>query len=147
MKNEEGKKFANKYRIDSARLKDFDYSLSEAYFITICTQDHEYYFGDVVDDKIKKQLAVKGVSEFPETDTTHARRNNLINFAQKNNGNCTAEEVMKFKSICDESNPGSINRHNHGTVCLTFANPQNDPKSFCVMQPHIESEFKQLRIP
>jgi len=100
----------------------------------------------IVSDKIKKQLSAMGVSEFPETDTTRPRRENLINFTQAHSGKCTAEEVMKFISTCDETNPGSINRHNNGTVFLTFANPQNDPKTFWVMRPHIEDEFKQLRI-
>ena len=100
----------------------------------------------VVDKEIKKQLAAMGVREFPEAYPTRPRRENLINFAQQHNGKCTAKDVMKFVSICDENNPGSINRHNHGTAYLTFANPQNDPKSFWVMQPHIENEFKQLRI-
>ena len=100
----------------------------------------------VVNDEIKKRLSVLGASEFPESDTTHARRDNLTNFAQQYGGKCTAEDVMKFVSTCDRNNPGSINRHNHGTAYLTFANPQNDPKSFWVMQPHIENEFQRLRM-
>ncbi|PIZ05861.1 MAG: transposase, partial [Flavobacteriales bacterium CG_4_10_14_0_8_um_filter_32_5] len=31
-------KFKNKYRIPSARLKNWDYGSNGAYFITICTQ-------------------------------------------------------------------------------------------------------------
>jgi REP element-mobilizing transposase RayT len=35
----------NKYRIESARLKEWDYSSHAAYFVTICTYGHKNYFG------------------------------------------------------------------------------------------------------
>jgi hypothetical protein len=94
---------------------------------------------DIVDDCIRQRLAALGVSEFPEPDASHARRQNLIDFAQKHSGKCAAAEVMKFISTCEEGNPGSINRHDGGTAYLTFANPQNDSKTFWIMSPH---EFK-----
>jgi putative transposase len=34
----------------STRLQGYDYSTSGAYFITICTHDREYVFGDVVNE-------------------------------------------------------------------------------------------------
>lgn len=40
-------KFQNKYRIPSARLQNWDYGANGAYFITICTQHKEFYFGDI----------------------------------------------------------------------------------------------------
>ena len=45
-------KFQNKYRITSARLKNWDYGRNAAYFVTICTQNRECYFGHV--EKTKK---------------------------------------------------------------------------------------------
>ncbi|TDU39388.1 hypothetical protein BXY82_1412 [Gelidibacter sediminis] len=41
-------KFRNKYRIESTRLKHWDYGSNGAYFITICTKNRIQYFGDVV---------------------------------------------------------------------------------------------------
>jgi hypothetical protein len=41
--------FKNKYRIDSARLKNYDYSQNGYYFITICTHQKHHFFGRVVD--------------------------------------------------------------------------------------------------
>jgi len=41
-------KFQNKYRIQSARLQNWDYASNGAYFITICTQNREHFFGDIV---------------------------------------------------------------------------------------------------
>ena len=43
------KKYQNKYRIPSARLKNWDYGSNGAYFITICTQNREHFFGEIVD--------------------------------------------------------------------------------------------------
>ncbi|MDE5424139.1 hypothetical protein L3073_18145 [Ancylomarina sp. DW003] len=40
-------KFQNKYRISSARLQNWDYGNNAAYFVTICTQNREHYFGDI----------------------------------------------------------------------------------------------------
>jgi len=42
----------DKYHRRSIRLKDFDYSQSGAYFITICTHNKECVFGDVVNGKM-----------------------------------------------------------------------------------------------
>jgi putative transposase len=44
--------FKNKYRIDSARLEEYDYASDGIYFITICTQEKEIYFGEVIDGKM-----------------------------------------------------------------------------------------------
>jgi REP element-mobilizing transposase RayT len=41
-------KFQNKYRIPSARLKNWDYGANGAYFITICTQNRNHFFGEIV---------------------------------------------------------------------------------------------------
>ena len=45
-------KFQDKYRISSARLRNWDYSAEGIYFITICTAGHEYYFGGIVNKKM-----------------------------------------------------------------------------------------------
>ncbi|MDB5202774.1 MAG: hypothetical protein JWQ27_2183 [Ferruginibacter sp.] len=40
--------FKNKYRIESARLLNWDYRWPGAYFITICTKDRAHYFGEII---------------------------------------------------------------------------------------------------
>lgn len=45
-------KFKNKYRIESARLQNWDYRWGGAYFITICTQKREHYFGKIINGKM-----------------------------------------------------------------------------------------------
>jgi REP element-mobilizing transposase RayT len=44
--------YKNKYRIESTRLQEYDYSSPGAYFITVCTINREYYFGEIADGKM-----------------------------------------------------------------------------------------------
>lgn len=45
--------FKNKYRIESARLKGWDYASAGWYFVTICTRNREPYFGEVIDHEMR----------------------------------------------------------------------------------------------
>ncbi|MDZ7876385.1 MAG: transposase [Saprospiraceae bacterium] len=45
-------KFKNKYRIPSTRLEGYDYGQNGAYFITICTKNREYNFGEIKNGKM-----------------------------------------------------------------------------------------------
>ena len=49
MSSDKEKYFRNKYRIASARLKDWDYGSNAIYFVTICTHERKHYFGEIVD--------------------------------------------------------------------------------------------------
>jgi REP element-mobilizing transposase RayT len=44
--------FKNKYRVESIRLPEYDYSQPGYYYITICTKNREYLFGNIIDDKM-----------------------------------------------------------------------------------------------
>ena len=46
-------KYQNKYRISSARLQHWDYGSDALYFVTICTQNREHYFGEIADGKMQ----------------------------------------------------------------------------------------------
>lgn len=51
-------KYKNKYRIESNRLKDYDYSGEGAYFITICSKDKSHVLGKVIKEEfIGNELA------------------------------------------------------------------------------------------
>jgi putative transposase len=45
-------KFLNKYRVPSARAPWWDYANNGAYFITICTNNREQYFGGIIDGEM-----------------------------------------------------------------------------------------------
>lgn len=44
--------YKNRYRIESIRLKNWDYSSDGYYFITICTKYREHLFGEIINNKI-----------------------------------------------------------------------------------------------
>ena len=46
-------KFQNKYRIESRRLKNWDYGSNGAYFITICTQNRKHFFGKIINKNME----------------------------------------------------------------------------------------------
>ena len=43
--------FSEKYKRHSLRLRDYDYSRSGAYYITICTKNKECLLGEIITDK------------------------------------------------------------------------------------------------
>ena len=46
-------KYKGKYRIESARLKTWDYGSNAQYFVTICTHNRQYFFGDIHEGKME----------------------------------------------------------------------------------------------
>jgi REP element-mobilizing transposase RayT len=45
-------KYQNKYRIESNRAYWWNYGWNGAYFITICTQNREHFFGEIIDNEM-----------------------------------------------------------------------------------------------
>jgi putative transposase len=45
--------FKNKYRIESTRLKGYDYSQPGEYFVTVNTKNHERLFGTVTEEEMR----------------------------------------------------------------------------------------------
>lgn len=43
----------NKHLRRSVRLKGYDYAQAGAYFVTICTQNRDYMFGEVVNEEMR----------------------------------------------------------------------------------------------
>jgi REP element-mobilizing transposase RayT len=55
--------FNNKYRVESARLKGWDYSNTGLYYITICTYGMKKFFGEIVNGNVILSDAGKIVDE------------------------------------------------------------------------------------
>ena len=47
------KKYNNKYRIESVRLKNWDYRNNGAYFITINTRNRKHFFGEIINSEMR----------------------------------------------------------------------------------------------
>ena len=41
-------RYRGKYRSDSIRIRNWDYGSPGFYYVTICTEDREHYFGEVI---------------------------------------------------------------------------------------------------
>ena len=63
-------KFQNKYRIPSARAPFWDYGWNASYFVTICTHNHIFYFGDTGEEEMVLsdvgEIALQCWLEIPE---------------------------------------------------------------------------------
>ncbi|MFA6185294.1 MAG: hypothetical protein WCT51_00245 [Candidatus Shapirobacteria bacterium] len=46
-------KFADKFKLKYSRLQNWNYSTPGYYFITICTYNHNNFFGKIIDNKMK----------------------------------------------------------------------------------------------
>jgi putative transposase len=56
-------KFKDKYRIESTRLRGWDYSSPGWYFVTICTNQRLLFFGEIVDGQMRLSQAGQIVAE------------------------------------------------------------------------------------
>lgn len=60
----------DKHHRRSIRLKDYDYSLEGAYYVTLCTQERLCLFGDIGDDEMRLndagKMIVKTFLELPQ---------------------------------------------------------------------------------
>jgi len=56
--------YKNKYRIESSRLKNWNYSNDGYYFITICTQNRNHFFGEIIDGNMKLNAVGKLAEKF-----------------------------------------------------------------------------------
>jgi putative transposase len=55
--------FKNKYRIESTRLKGWDYAAAGWYFVTLCMRGRECFFGDVKDGEMRLSMIGDIVAE------------------------------------------------------------------------------------
>jgi len=46
-------KFADKFKLKSSRLQNWDYSTPGYYFVTICTYYHNNFFGKIINEKME----------------------------------------------------------------------------------------------
>jgi len=64
-------KFKNKYTINSARLQNYDYSQNGIYFVTICTREKEYFFGEIKNGEMNLNEIGKIAQQFWQEIPAH----------------------------------------------------------------------------
>ncbi len=68
-------KFSDKYRANSPRLTNWNYSTPGYYFITICTYNHNNFFGKIINNKM--ELSKMGIITKSELLKTFEIRKNI----------------------------------------------------------------------
>ena len=54
--------YQNKFRVESTRLRDWDYRARAWYFVTICTHERTHVFGEVVNREVQLSR-IGGIAE------------------------------------------------------------------------------------
>ena len=67
--------YQNKYRVESARLRDWDYRARGWYFVTMCAHKHACIFGEIADGEV--QLSRGGQIAKSELQSVHTHYNNV----------------------------------------------------------------------
>jgi putative transposase len=122
-------KFKNKYRIQSARLQNWDYGSSGMYFITICTKNRKHYFGEIINDEmILNELGLITNAEWLKTPEIRPDMNlSLSEFVIMPN---------HFHGIImigdNQFNRNDIHRHHHGRGAMHGVSTTTDTKDATV---------------
>ena len=97
--------FKNKYRAESARLKNWDYSSAAFYYITICTKNRECFFGSVINDKMELsdtgKMANKFWQEIPE-HFGHVKLHEFVIMPNHVHGILEIDKLRNIKTRCVE---------------------------------------------
>ena len=64
----------------SVRLKNYNYAANGYYFVTICTQNKQYFFGDVVNDKMQLSTVGKIAHQYWSEIPQHSKHTYLDEF-------------------------------------------------------------------
>ena len=71
--------FKNKYRIESARLQNWDYAWNARYFVTIVTEKRNHFFGKIVNNKmILSDIGKIAYNEWLKTPEIRADMNIIL---------------------------------------------------------------------
>ncbi|HNH60963.1 MAG TPA: hypothetical protein PLS80_13090 [Cyclobacteriaceae bacterium] len=68
-------KYKGVYRIETTRLKNWDYGSRGFYFVTICTKNKQPYFGRIVKSNEQAQVETNLKTQVKNTIDTHAGNN------------------------------------------------------------------------
>lgn len=126
--------FQGKYRIPSARLKDWDYRNPALYFVTICTKNMILFFGQIKNGIMQLNNLGQFASEYMISINTHKDNAMLINHIVMPNHVHAIIELKNKKSEKKANKfgpllPGSLSsliNHYKGRV-TKYANNNNLP--------------------
>jgi REP element-mobilizing transposase RayT len=111
--------FKNKYRIPSARAQWWDYGSNASYFITICTENREHYFGEIYNSEMQLSEIGKIVNicwreipqhfPFVELDAFVIMPNHVHGIVVINKSNEYTTAILSFAQSLNKFGPQSQN--------------------------------------
>ena len=108
--------YKRKYRVESIRLKNHDYGADGYYFITICTRNREFFFGDVIAGEMKLSMIGEIAQKFWQEIPSHSVYAYLDEYVIMPN-------------------------HVHGIICISHPPTKQD----AVNQPALANKFAPLQ--
>ncbi|MDO5106622.1 transposase [Capnocytophaga sp.] len=94
----------------SVRLKDFDYSREGLYFITICCQNKEYFFGEITNEKmILNEIGQIVYTEWINTEKVRPNVKLHTFVVMPNHFHAIVEIVQQRRGVLHTPNNGEIN--------------------------------------
>ncbi len=145
--------YHNKYRIPSARLKNWDYRSAASYFVTICSKNRQHIFGEIENKKmILNDLGKQAYQNFVNINVL-VDYAEVVNFVIMPNHvhaiivlkNKTKEhKPSKFGPLLKRSLSSLVN-HYKGRV-TRFANENNYPAGWqALFNDHIIRDMDEYR--
>jgi REP element-mobilizing transposase RayT len=119
------KKYNNKYRIESVRLKNWDYRNNGAYFITINTGNRRHFFGEIINSEMNLTPIGEYAENFWMEIPKHFPFVELGNFVVMPNHTHGILIINNVKSLqCNDSTQcnDSITINNKSLQCIDSAN-------------------------
>ena len=126
--------FKNKYRIDSTRLKGWDYSSNGYYFITICAYQRKCLFGEIINEEMKLNLFGKIIKQEwlkSEKIRKEIRLDSFIIMPNHIHGIVIIDKPIEMPIIEQAANHKPISRlvETHG--CASYNNENQGTKTHC----------------
>ncbi len=133
-------KFKNKYRIESNRMPEWDYSGNGIYFLTIVTQNRVCNLGKIVETHGRASIELSDFGKIVDTEflKSFEIRNELFLdefIIMPNHLHCIV--IIDKNNLDNEMNDGSHGSHveTHGRASLQSTNQSTEQLSSGVQQP------------
>ena len=83
-------------------------------------------------------LSGLGAQKFRESGTTRLRRGRLLDFAARQDGKCSGEDVRRF--VADRLGGHVASACPPGNIVFTYAAPQAEPGALWTAEPQLEGD-------
>jgi putative transposase len=131
--------FAEKFHVESSRLKNWDYSTPGIYFITICAVYHNKFFGKIINNQIA--LSDKGNIVKEELLKTFEVRKNI----KLHEYVIMPNHVHMLMEIINDNLDRDVLQQSRDVACYVSTNTENELKYFSKISPRSNTVSSTIR--